>query len=353
MAQVPGRPRERLVLQNLLRKNGHAEFVEDIRRGLSAQPKQLFAKYLYDDLGSQLFDAICQLDEYYLTRAEDEILSNYADQIIEAIPNCETLIELGSGSAVKTRKIIEPLIRRRGELLFFPVDISPSALEESSHSLLNSYPGLRIHAYAADYFQALEALPPLGPKPALILFLGSNIGNFETKDALEFLRAIRHVLRQQDALLLGADLKKDRATLEAAYNDSLGVTRSFIVNELERINRELNANFDLWAFGLRSFYNEEVGRVEVYLESLRAQTVDLRALDLSIQFQAGERIHVENAYKYDLETLRELGRRTGFELERTWLDKEERFSSNLFRVTETQTAEASSGFGPRQVLEDT
>jgi L-histidine Nalpha-methyltransferase len=233
------------------------------------------------------------------------------------------------------------------------VDISPSALEESSHSLLNSYPGLRIHAYAADYFQALEALPPLGPQPALILFLGSNIGNFETKDALEFLRAIRRVLRQQDALLLGADLKKDRATLEAAYNDSLGVTRSFIVNELERINRELNANFDLWAFGLRSFYNEEVGRVEVYLESLRAQTVDLRAFDLSVKFQAGERIHVENAYKYDLETLRELGIRTGFELERTWLDKEERFSSNLFRVTETQAAEASSGFGPRQVLEDT
>ena len=149
VAQVLGRPRERLVLHNLLRRNGHAEFAEDIRRGLSAQPKQLFARYLYDDLGSQLFEAICQLDEYYLTRAEDEILSNYADQIIEAIPNCDTLIELGSGSAVKTRKIIEPLIRRRGELLFFPVDISPSALEESSHSLLNSYPGLRIHAYAA------------------------------------------------------------------------------------------------------------------------------------------------------------------------------------------------------------
>src|SRR6185312_4835728 len=146
-------------------------------------------------------------------------------------PNCETLIELGSGSAEKTRKIIEAFMRRRRELLFMPVDISASALEESSHALLDSYPSLKIQAYAADYFQALAALPSLGPRPALALFLGSNIGNFEPDEALNFLRAIRRVLRPEDALLLGADLKKDRRVLEAAYNDSLGVTRAFIVNE--------------------------------------------------------------------------------------------------------------------------
>ena len=163
----------------------------------------------------------------------------------------------------------------------------------------------------------------------LVLFLGSNIGNFEPAEALNFLSAIRRVLRPNDALLLGADLKKDRAALEAAYNDPLGVTRAFIVNELERINRELGANFDLWAFGLRSFYNESRGRVEVYLESLRSQAVEIRDLNLSLHFAAGERIHVENAYKFDLSDVNRLAAETGFSLARTWLDKENRFSSNL------------------------
>jgi len=164
----------------------------------------------------------------------------------------------------------------------------------------------------------------------LVLFLGSNIGNFERDEGASFLRAIRGLLKSGDALLLGADLKKDRATLEAAYNDSLGVTRAFIVNELARINRELGGNFDLWAFGLRSVYNEEAGRVEVYLESLRSQLVDIRRLDLTISFAAGERIHMENAYKYDLNELSTLAAQGGFELTRTWLDDQQRFSSNLF-----------------------
>jgi len=299
----------RLIIHDLARRNGRAEFARDVRSGLSSYPKQLFPKYLYDELGSRLFEAICEVDEYYLTRAEDKILTSYADEIVRAIPNCKTLIELGSGSAQKTRKIIEALIRGCGELLFIPVDISATALEKSSHALLDSYPNLKINAYAADYFEALEALPPLGPDPALVLFLGSNIGNF-------------------------ADLKKDARTLEAAYDDSLGVTRAFIVNELERINRELDANFDLWAFGLRSLYNESAGRVEVYLESLRSQDINIRGLDMSISFDAGERIHMENSYKFDLNGLKLLGRRSGFDLERTWLDEEKLFSSNLFRVPE-------------------
>jgi L-histidine Nalpha-methyltransferase len=319
----------RLVIHDLTQQNGHASFAQDVRAGLSSTPKHLFPKYLYDELGSRLFEAICAVPEYYLTRAEDEILSSHADDIIAAIPTCDTLIELGSGSAEKTRKIIEAMIRHRGESLFIPIDISASALKESSEALLGSYPELRICAYAADYFQALAALPALGADPVVVLFLGSNIGNFEPVEALNFLRAIRRVLRKGDALLLGADLKKDPAALEAAYNDPLGVTRAFIVNELERINRELHADFDLWAFGLRSFYNQQLGRVEVYLESLRDQDVEIRDLDLSLRFAAGERIHVENAYKFDLGDLNRLANETGFNLERTWLDKEKRFSSNL------------------------
>jgi len=323
----------RLVIHDLARRNGHAEFSQDIRAGLSAQPKHLFPKYLYDELGSRLFAAICEVNEYYLTRAEDEILKLHAKEIVGCVPNCQTLIDLGSGSAEKTRRLIEAFIRERQELLFIPVDISVSALSESSRALLGSYPNLRIQAYAADYFQALDALSNLGGRPVLVLFLGSNIGNFEPDEARNFLHAIRRVLRPQDVLLLGADLKKDRQTLEAAYNDALGITRAFIVNELERINRELDANFDLWAFGLRSFYNETRERVELYLESLRAQSVDIRALSLKIELAPGERIHVENAYKYDAEALRSLGRETGFEFERTWLDQAERFSSNLFRAS--------------------
>ncbi len=319
----------RLVIHDLATQNGHANFAHDVRAGLCSTPKELFPKYLYDELGSRLFAAICAVPEYYLTRAEHEILSTHSDDIAAAIRGCNTLIELGSGSAEKTRQIIEAMIQKQGELLFIPIDISASALKESSEALLGSYPELRISAYAADYFQALEALPSLGPRPVLVLFLGSNIGNFEPDEAASFLRAIRSVLRPKDALLLGADLKKDRAVLEAAYNDPLGVTRAFIVNELERINRELNANFDLWAFGLRSFYNEKVGRVEVYLESLSNQAVEIRDLDLSLRFGAGERIHVENAYKFDLEGLSRLAANSGFSLERTWLDTAKRFSSNL------------------------
>lgn len=328
-------PSPRLIIHDLAQRNGKADFADDVRRGLSSNPKQLFPKYLYDELGSQLFEAICHVDEYYPTRAEKEILTRHADEIVAGIPDCGTLIELGSGSAEKTRKVIEALIRRQPDLQFIPVDISASALEASSHSLLESYPTLKINAYAADYFQALSALPPLGSGPALVLFLGSNIGNFERADALDFLRAIRRVLRPNDFLLLGADLKKDRATLEAAYNDALGVTRAFILNELARINRELGGDFDLWAFGLRSFYDPAAGCVEVYLESLRSQSVVIRGLEMSVNFAAGERIHMEHAYKFDPEGLAKMGRQSGFGLEQTWLDSQKRFSSNLFRALES------------------
>ena len=331
----PKEPPSRLIIHDLARRNGNAEFAEDVRRGLSSNPKQLFPKYLYDSLGSRLFDAICHVDEYYPTRAENEILTRHADEMIAAVPDCRTLIELGSGSADKTRNIIEALLRQRTELLFIPVDISVSALEKSSRALLAAYPALRIEAYAADYLDGLAAMQPLPPGPALVLFLGSNIGNFEKADALDFLQAIRRMLRSGDALLLGADLRKDRATLEAAYNDALGVTRAFIVNELARINRELGGNFDLWSFGLRSVYNEEAGCVEVYLESLRSQSVTIKGLEMSVSFAAGEWIHMEHSYKFDLDGLSEMGLQSGFELEKTWLDSREMFSSNLFRARET------------------
>jgi L-histidine N-alpha-methyltransferase len=319
----------RLYIHKLVTRDPLAGLADDVRKGLSAQPKRFLPKYFYDELGSQLFEAICLLPEYYLTRAENEILQRYSDEIVASISGQKTLVEMGSGSASKTRLVIEALLRRQSELLFMPVDISATALESSSRILLQSYPRLKIEAYAADYFAGLAEL---GKKPrprTLALFLGSNISNFDLDEALRFLRALRSVLQKGDALLLGADLKKDPAILEAAYNDALGVTSAFNLNVLARINRELGGTFDLRAFKHRAFYNEAIGRIEIYIESLADQRVRIEKLDLEIEFAAGELIHTENSYKYDTAGIAQLAVATGFELSHTWLDSQERFSSNL------------------------
>ena len=320
----------RLYIHNLVKRDPLAGLADDVQKGLSAQPKRFLPKYFYDELGSQLFEAICLLPEYYLTRAENEILQRYSDEIVAAVDGKKTLLEMGSGSASKTRLIIEALLRIQPELLFMPVDISATALESSSRILLQSYPRLRIEAYAADYFAGLAEL---GKKPrarTLALFLGSNISNFDLEEALRFLRAMRSVLQKGDALLLGADLKKDPAVLEAAYNDALGVTSAFNLNVLARINRELGGTFDLRAFRHRAFYNETMGRIEIYIESLANQQVRIEKLDLTVDFAEGELIHTENSYKYDKAGIEKLAAATGFKLSRTWLDSsQERFSSNL------------------------
>ena len=319
----------RLIIHDLAQRNGHADFARDVQRGLSSTPKQLFPKYLYDELGSRLFEAICEVEEYYLTRAEDEILANHADDIVRATPDCHTLIELGSGSAEKTRKVIDAFFRRQADLLFVPVDISASALEESSHALLVAYPAVQIEAYAADYFQALDALELAGSEPALVLFLGSNIGNFEPDDALRFFRAIRKVLRKGDALLLGADLKKDAAALEAAYNDPLGVTRAFIVNELARINRELGGTFDVKNFEHVVEYEEERGGLHSYLAAATEQNVNIGEVGLQLHFEPGDRIHTESAYKYSPQSIVQMAASAGLSVARSWTDPAQRFSVNL------------------------
>ena len=320
---------QRLFIHNLVKRDPLTGLADDVRTGLSAYPKRFLPKYFYDELGSQLFESICLLTEYYLTRAENEILQRYADEIAASVEGNKTLVEMGSGSASKTRLIIEALLRSQSELMFMPVDISASALESSSRILLQSYPRLRIEAFAADYFAGLAELGKKPRRRTLALFLGSNISNFDTDEAHRFLRAMRTVLQEGDALLLGADLKKDPAILEAAYNDALGVTSAFNLNVLARINRELGGTFDLHAFRHRAFYNEGVGRIEIYIESLQKQTVRIEKLDLEVQFEAGELIHTENSYKYDIAGIAKLAAATGFACARSWFDSQERFSSNL------------------------
>ena len=306
-------------------------FAEDVKIGLTATPKFLLPKYFYDNLGSILFDAVTLLPEYYPTRAEAEILQTFADEIVSKFDREIRLLEFGSGSATKTVFIIEAILRRQKTLLFSPIDISPSALESSAKQLLETYPNLQIEAFAGDYFALLQTLELDSEKQNLALFLGSNIGNFTTAEATEFLTGVRGILHPTDALLLGADLKKPRPILEAAYDDSLGVTSAFNLNLVARINREFGANFALRQFKHVAEYNEPEGRVEIYIESLKAQTVEIKAFDLTIEFAAGERIHTENSHKYDLRDLAALAEKCDFRCEKTWFDREQRFSSNLFR----------------------
>jgi len=320
---------DRLFIHNLVKLDPSAGFAEDVRKGLSSEPKCLSPKYFYDELGSRLFDAICFTPEYYLTRAENEIIERYAGEIVDSVDGYKTLLEMGSGSASKTKLIVEALLRKQAELLFIPVDISATALESSSRILLQSFPRLRIEAYAADYFDSLTELARKERGRTLALFLGSNISNFGRDEAPVFLRALRGVLRAGDALLLGADLKKDRRVLEPAYDDALGLTAAFNLNLLARVNRELEGDFDLRAFKHHAFYNEEMGRVEIYIESTHGQAVKIAKLAMDIHFKEGERIHTENSYKYDLAGIAQLAAETGFTCSRTWLDSLERFSSNL------------------------
>jgi dimethylhistidine N-methyltransferase len=336
-----GEQSERLSIQRLT-AGSEGDFAEDVRRGLKADPKALTPKYFYDELGSHLFDAICLLPEYYLTRAEGEIFARHADEIVEEACRGDahiTLVELGSGSASKTRRIIEALLKRQKRLTYVPVDISAATLEASAHGLLGDYEALNVSAYAADYDTALPRLPSEledGGR-ALALFLGSNVGNFDRAEARDFLRRLRRVLRAGDRLLLGADLKKERNILEAAYDDAHGVTAAFNLNLLARINRELHGDFNLRHFRHVALYDECEGRVEMHLESRREQTVRLGALDLEVPFREGERIHTENSYKYSPEELSALAAETGFERAHTWLDAAGRLSSNLFVATEAES----------------
>lgn len=315
-------------------------FAEDVRAGLTATPKTLLPKYFYDELGSHLFEAICALPEYYLTRAESEILSNRADEIIKEsasrLDQPFRLIELGNGSSSKTRFLIEALLRQQKEIAYLPIDISTDSLRRSSEELLRLYPSLRIEAYAADYFTALQALSASPSQEdsndtqTIVLFLGSSIGNLDGTEARLLLQKVRNVLRPQDALLIGADLKKSAALLVPAYDDALGVTAAFNLNLLLRINREFDADFDLTRFRHEALYSERLGRVEMHILSRARQRVEIRALNLEIDFAEGESIHTENSYKYDEEELFALALDTQFKLARSWFDGARRFSLSLF-----------------------
>lgn len=305
-------------------------FAEEVSAGLSADAPTLPCRFFYDDLGSKIFEEICELEEYYLTRVERGILRERALEIATHFDADAALVELGSGSAEKTRVLIEAFLDKQDALVYVPVDIARGAIEESAEALLLEHARLRVHAICGEYESALALLGETEQASRLILWLGSSIGNLHKTDAAQFLASVRAELNESDRMLIGIDLRKDRERLERAYDDSEGVTARFNKNLLSRINRELDGNFDPAQFEFRSRYREDSGAVESFLRSLCDQDIEIAALDASFHFDEGDEIHTENSYKYSLQEIEELASRSGMRLETQWFDDEGLYSVNLF-----------------------
>jgi dimethylhistidine N-methyltransferase len=303
-----------------------ARMHDDVAAGLSRSQKEIPPKYFYDARGCALFEEICGLPEYYLTRTELAVMRAHAGAMAGRLgPDC-VLIEIGCGNSEKTRLLLDALRPK----VFVPVDIAREQLETSCDALARSFPELQIVALRADFAQAV-ALPAAAHAPArrrLLYFPGSTIGNFTPAEAHAFLARWAPLLGAGGAALIGVDLKKDSALLDAAYNDAQGVTAAFNLNLLARCNRELGANFDLQAFRHHAFYNTAFGRVEMHIESLRDQRVVIGGADYF--FRAGETIHTENSCKYSPEEFGALGRSAGYEPVECWMDDDRRFAVHYF-----------------------
>jgi dimethylhistidine N-methyltransferase len=298
-------------------------FARDVAEGLARERKTLPASWLYDDLGSALFEAITHLPEYGLTRADAALLEQAAPEIIAEAGKPELVVELGSGTGSKTRHILNAA----APVDYRPIDISRTALEACALSLA-TLDNVTIRPIEARYLEGVEQA--LNGSRALILFLGSTIGNFTRPEAEDFLRELRRRVRPGDSLLLGADLVKDRTRILAAYDDALGVTAAFNLNLLARINRELEGEFRLDRFAHVARYNRRHSRVEMHLRSRAAQTVRIGALGRDVAFRAGETIWTESCHKFEANEIRQIGERAGWRMARQWTEDSWGFSETLF-----------------------
>jgi len=296
--------------------------LEIVRRGLRAQPKHLPSWLFYDAQGSALFERICEQPEYYLTRCETALMQAHAAGIADTLGMDVRLVEYGSGSAAKTRLLLEHMA---SPVSYVPVEISPEPLQASVQRLARRFPGLPVQPLCADFTRALRLpIPSRAPRRTVIYFPGSTIGNFDTRDAVALLRKMRAEMGENGGILIGADLKKDTALIEAAYNDAAGITAQFTLNMLGRLNRELGSDFNLENFRHRAHYNALAGRIETSLVSQHAQKV--RMGRMQVAFGEDEAIRVEISCKYSLEDFAALAGKAGLDVLRVWLDPERMFS---------------------------
>jgi L-histidine Nalpha-methyltransferase len=309
-----------------------AEFAAEVRRDLALEPKQLQSKYLYDALGSSLFEAICRLPWYRITRAESALLSRHAAEVVAALGDDDpaTLVELGCGSGEKLVVLAEALQAAGGSARVHLIDISSQALEQTEQRLTRLR-HVSVMGHQSTYEVGLRraAAARTGDGLMLVLLLGSNIGNFDAPAALDFLRRIRLALQPGDLMLLGADLVKPERELQLAYADPLGVTAAFNKNLLVRINHELEANFNLAAFDHLAVWNGAEQRIEMHLVSRAAQTVAIRAAGITVAFERGERIWTESSYKYEPNQIERMAVETSFAIRDQWIDTDARFALSL------------------------
>jgi dimethylhistidine N-methyltransferase len=302
-------------------------FARDAIDDLSQHPKRLSPKYFYDAAGSELFEAITRLPEYYPTRTELKILRERGSEIAKLIPNNAALVEFGAGATTKVRLLLESC----AFAAYVPVDISGDFLNAQANALRKDFPALAVHPVAADFTAPFKLPDEIAGSPKVGFFPGSTIGNFEPHEACRFLRSARDILGQDAQMIIGADLEKDERVLYDAYNDRAGVTARFNLNVLVRINHELGGNFDISAFTHRAIYNRERHRIEMHLISKKTQTV--RMLGTSISFRPGESIHTENSYKYSVERFAALARGSGWKVRESWTDDNRMFSVHALTVS--------------------
>lgn len=312
-------------------------FAADVLRGLSASPKSLSSKYFYDDEGSRLFRQIMELPEYYLTRAEFEIFRTKAPEIFSAFAEngkSFDLIELGAGDGTKTAVLIDYFLRQKADLTYTPIDISQEALDALSEKFRARFPNLSMKSQTGDYFRILETLKTESDKSKIILFLGSNIGNFSHEQSIDFFRNLRSVMNANDLLFVGFDLQKDPRVIVEAYDDSQGITAQFNLNLLRRINRELGANFNLDEFSHYAFYRPNECAARSFLISRAHQTVFIKALNQSFEFKAWEAIFMEISQKYSLEMIEDLAQSGGFQVAKNFFDSQNYFVDSLWKITQ-------------------
>jgi L-histidine Nalpha-methyltransferase len=303
----------------------------EVLNGLTERPKTLSPWLFYDQAGSQLFEEITELPEYYVTRTERQILAKHAHEIVAAAAGGHRLsmIELGAGTATKTGLLLRAAVGLQGSVTYHPIDVSETALEEARTRLEAELPEVSVEPIVADYTGGMRQNSAVSGGRRLVLYIGSSIGNFSPADAIELLRGVRAQLSPGDCLLLGTDMVKDVDLLLAAYDDAAGVTAKFNLNLLHRINRELDGRFLPEMFRHQARWNEQHSRIEMHLESLVAQRIAIRALEMEVRFSRGETIHTENSYKFTDPQVMALLTRAGFKLRQQWSDSNQWFTVYL------------------------